>query len=279
MPRLFVDNLTMIDCSVLDPKRGLIGASWKVDVELTGELDEQGMVFDFSQVKKTIKSYIDETVDHKLLAPQEYEGLNRISQEPLTLSFKTLSGETLEHRSPEQAVCLIDTQRISKEVVGNFLAESLMAKMPSNVDAVILNLEEEADPGHYFCYSHGLKKHDGNCQRIAHGHRSQIQIWHNGKRSAELEQKIASQWADIYLGSEEDVLKQADETIQFAYQSAQGQFHLKLDKTRVHLMSCDSTIECIADHVLSLLDDQPGEVTVKAFEGIGKGAIAVRPTA
>ena len=55
MATLFVDNLTVLDFSYLHGKRGMVGESWIVDLELTGDLDEQGMVFDFGLIKKAVK--------------------------------------------------------------------------------------------------------------------------------------------------------------------------------------------------------------------------------
>ncbi len=279
MPRLFIDNLTVIDCSILDPERGLIGASWAVNIELFGELDHQSMVFDFAKVKKTIKRIIDNEVDHKLVIPSKFSGTQIISNDEhaLHIQFTDSNNEFINHLSPAQAVCLIDSERISRTAVIDYLNDIIMKELPNNVQQLVIELHEEAVTGNYYRYSHGLEKHDGNCQRIAHGHRSQVQIWQNGKRDNALEKSIATRWHDIYLGSDQHVVERKDRRIQFAYKTDQGSFDISLPEHRVHLMDCDSTVECIADHLLSLLEnetDNKNSFKVKAFEGIGKGAIS-----
>lgn len=285
MPRLFVDQLTVIDCSVLDPNRGLIGASWSVDIELQGELDNQSMVFDFAKVKRTIKQIIDQEVDHKLLVPIDYVGLSMTGDDQINIQFSDQRQQVITHQSPASAVCKIPAEQVDKFSVIAFLRASILPNLPSNVVGLTIELHEEKAPGHYYRYSHGLKKHDGNCQRIAHGHRSQIQIWKDGSRNNALERRLASKLTDIYIGTIEDVADQSTDRTRFEYTTEQGYFSLELPTHRVHLMPGDTTVECIAEHLLELinkeLDSEESSnhaieplITVKAFEGIGKGAIA-----
>lgn len=279
MPRLFVDNLTVIDCSILDPDRGLIGESWSVDIELFGELDHQSMVFDFAKVKKTIKRIIDNDVDHKLVIPTKFAGCKTeesADKSTLSISFTDNKHQHIDHSSPIEAVCSIDAEQINSDAVIDFLSKRILKALPDNVQNLCITLHEEAATGNYYRYSHGLKKHDGNCQRIAHGHRSQVQIWHNQQRDDALEKRISEKWHDIYLATHEDLIQESESHLRFAYHTDQGYFEISLPKHRVHIMHCDSTVECIANHLLELLEheDQAGKFKVKAFEGIGKGAIA-----
>ncbi|MCK0164483.1 6-carboxytetrahydropterin synthase [Marinobacter sp. S6332] len=283
MNHLFVDNLTVIDFAYLDPTRGLVGESWIADVVLGGELDDQGMVFDFSNVKRTIKRIIDERVDHRLVIPRGYEGLSWNQDTPDTFTWTLTDGSHIVHRSPDEAVVWLSAERVIPSAVAALLERELMAVLPANVTSVEINLREDIIEGAYYHYVHGLKKHLGNCQRIAHGHRSPIRIDRNGKRDEELEHSWAKLWEDIYVGSEEDVVRRYVEEdgtayITFEYEANQGEFALTLPEKRVYMMSTDTTVELIAAHIANQLKSEfPSDtILIKAYEGVGKGAIASR---
>lgn len=283
MNRLFVDNLTVIDFSYLHIERGIVGESWIVDVELQGELDEQGMVFDFGDVKKQIKSIIDNEVDHKFVIPVDNEHLAiRRKEALLEVCFQSADGSKMVHCSPQEAITQINDTSINKDNVSAFLCQIILERLPENVTGISINLREESIQSDYYHYSHGLKKHKGNCQRIAHGHRSKIEIFKDGVRDYELERRWATTFKDIYIGTKEDLVNQVDINhiahCEFAYKANQGEFSLTLPAHQVYLINTDSTVEWIATHIAEMLKQEHSnhQIRVKAFEGVGKGAIAER---
>jgi 6-pyruvoyl-tetrahydropterin synthase len=278
MAHLFVDDLTVIDCSVLDANRGLVGASWIVDLELTGDLDHQGMLFDFGHIKKQIKQLIDDRIDHKLVVPMaDPHCVVQSKEKSTTIEFTDKQGRRFRHESPNQALCFIDIDSIRKSAVAAWLEEQIRVMLPGNVSGVTITLRMEDDQACFYHYSHGLKKHDGNCQRIAHGHRSRVEIWENGIRSGTLERYWADKWKDIYLGTRADLASNNEEKrYRFEYRAAQGQFSLELPAECVYLLDTDTTVECIAQHIAEEVFAKwpDSTIRVKAWEGVRKGAIA-----
>lgn len=277
---LFVENLTVIDCSYLDAERGIVGESWIVDLALGGLPDDQGMMMDFAHVKKRLKQVIDETIDHTLVIPGRLPGLE-LAANGASFTFTNATGHRIEHDSPADAVTVLDTDAVTPDSVRDFLLPHLRANVPGNVTDIRLELRMETIDGAYYHYSHGLKKHDGNCQRIAHGHRSKLHIWQDGTRSPALEQEWAERFRDIYIGTREDISRQFSEGstdyLEFAYTAQQGAFRLVLPASSCHLIETDSTVEYISDHLCrELAASHPGHAfRVRAYEGVGKGAESV----
>ncbi|TRX57506.1 6-carboxytetrahydropterin synthase [Thalassomonas sp. M1454] len=289
--QLFVNDLTVIDFSYLCSDRGVVGESWIVDVLLSGDLNAESMVLDFGIVKKQIKAIIDEAVDHKLVLPMQNPDLKVTESHRdnhLFVDFDITDNELYLH-SPAQAFAQIDTDKITEESVTRYLEVVIKQQLPENVQGLTLNLRPEKIEGSYYHYTHGLKKHDGNCQRIAHGHRSTINIFENDIRSVELEQKWCKRWQDIYLASDVDSIKleqvelsiQAKSKLQpdhqfFSYYAPQGRFDIAVRNKRLEVVDCDSTVELLADYIARQLKQENLNNTYKvvAFEGVGKGAIA-----
>ncbi len=286
--QLFVNDLTVMDFSYLCPQRGMVGESWIVDVILDGELNEESMVQDFGHVKKNLKRLIDEYVDHKLLVPAEYSGSEVIhddDSEQVEARFTCIDGRSIMLHCPAEAYAFVYSDEINMESVGVYLKEVLATHLPENVENITLHLREEVINSPYYHYTHGLKKHDGNCQRIAHGHRSRIDIILDGKVCVESQQYWADRWADIYIATREDEIAYSDRKLKgqvsneadyycFAYESSQGYFELLIPKSDCEVIETDSTVECLAQYLLEEQNKRTpdGVCQVIAYEGVGKGA-------
>jgi 6-pyruvoyl-tetrahydropterin synthase len=289
--QLFVNDLTVIDFSYCCQQRGIVGESWIVDVLLDGDLNEMSMVLDFAVVKKQIKAIIDDAVDHKLLLPMESSCINVAnSTHHQDHEYVDLSSERAHYflQSPTCAFAKIATDKITITSVTQHLKTIILEQLPKNVQGLTLTLRPENVNGDSYHYTHGLKLHDGNCQRIAHGHRSTIHILQQGERVAALEKQWCLRWQDIYIASEADrITKDEIELSEFAqqnltpdhhyfsYTAPQGRFDIAVEQKVLDVVDCDSTVELLADFIARQLKAQyKGEITVVAFEGVGKGAIA-----
>ncbi|MEW6991588.1 6-carboxytetrahydropterin synthase [Colwelliaceae bacterium 6441] len=290
--QLFVNDLTVIDFSYCCVERGIVGESWIVDVLLDGTLNEMSMVLDFAVVKKQIKAIIDDAVDHKLLLPITNQ---MIDCQPSNFhedhEFVDIYSSRANYflQSPTCAFAKIDSDAITIDSVTKHLTSIILKQLPENVKGLTLTLRPENIAGDYYHYTHGLKLHDGNCQRIAHGHRSKINFFIDGQRSHDLEHFWCQRWEDIYIASESDrVAKDAielslkakenlTETHQyFAYQAPQGRFDIAVDKNVLEVVDCDSTVELLADYIARQITQGKfwKKIKVIAFEGVAKGAIA-----
>lgn len=267
----------------MHPKRGILGESWIVDVVLEGALDEQGMVFDFGHVKKQLKKAVDDLYDHRLLVPDDLPNFQACRVDgQLELHWQDTLGRQFQHISPENAVVLLPCQNITPDALAPLIERQVKKVLPGNVEKLSLTIRTEEIAGHYYHYSHGLKKHDGNCQRIAHGHRSPIEIYLDGARQEQLEAQWSATWRDIYIGTQDDVSEEFETEgiryIRFAYQADQGQFELLMPAACCYLIDTDSTVEHLASHLADQIKQAfpQQSVMVKAYEGVWKGAIAHR---
>lgn len=290
--QLFVNDLTVIDFSYCCSKRGIVGESWIVDVLLDGSLNEMSMVLDFAVVKKQIKAIIDDAVDHKLLLPINNKMIecsaSSINEDH---EFVDVFSDRAHYflQSPKCAFAKVESEEIDIASVTKHLTTIILKELPKNVQGLTLTLRPENIDGDFYHYTHGLKLHDGNCQRIAHGHRSKINFFMNNQRSTDLEHFWCQRWEDIYIASEDDRVSKSDIQLSdkakenftkdheyFSYLAPQGRFDIAVDKSVLEVVDCDSTVELLADYIARQISHAKPSQTIKviAYEGVGKGAIA-----
>jgi 6-pyruvoyl-tetrahydropterin synthase len=289
--QLFVNDLTVMDFSYLCPERGMVGESWIVDVILSGDLNEESMVLDFGKVKKQLKRLIDEYIDHKLLVPVEHE-YSHVKHDKdsdrVNVDFIRPNNKSIHLNCPAEAYAFVYSQNVTMPSVSAYLKDVITTHLPENVLGIELNLRAEVINTPFYHYTHGLKKHDGNCQRIAHGHRSKVVVFENQQESIKCQEYWAKRWCDIYIGSSEDIVDTSetafslpDGTLEqhniFAYEASQGRFELAIPKAESEMIDTDTTVECLAQFMADEHKrlDTNSDFKVLAYEGVGKGAIAL----
>lgn len=293
---LFYDHVTVLDYAFLDSHLGAVGNSLIVDVEFIGHTDHEGVVYDFSYAKKKVKEIIDRDCDHRFVIPK---GMLAHDKELLTFNYNFGPfSEAIKYRAPAQAFCEIPFRHVSYETVTAYLEERIMLEMPNTVEAVKIHLrEEKLDSDQVvFHYTHGLRDHYGNCQRLLHGHRNTIEVWVNGNKRSDLEKNLVTElfsgnihfcYWDNVVNKDEVITSEGrsnpegrvtkTKNVQIKYQASQGEFIGEFPGTMIYILPIETTVENLSLYFAQLLKSQLGKqdiVRVRAFEGIGKGAIS-----
>lgn len=292
---LFYKNVTVLDYAYLDDHKGVVGDALKVNVEFIGKTDKEGVVYDFSYAKKKVKDIIDRDCDHRLVIPS---GLMKVKDNLASFTFAYgLNEESVEYRCPRVGLCEIPSRHVSVATIQTYLEDIILKEMPETVDAVKITLESEVLPEGKatFHYTHGLKEHYGNCQRLFHGHKNTVDVFVNNINEPELEHYLATnlfkgnihfcKWENVVNKTEVIEIVGEDNIfglhgnipfVEISYTSEQGTFYGKLPGKSVFFMEQESTVENLSMLFAKLVKehvDSEDSVRVHAYEGIAKGAI------
>lgn len=296
--RIFVRNVTVLDCAVWDPTCGPRGQSWQVDVEWHGQTDDEGVIVDFSIAKKTAKEIIDRLFDHRLLVsetsiqstdnsrvlccpPHELGLQNSFLLETYQESLAVLAADTLADLSRG------DTRLLELKV-----AHEIKKASPTNISDIRVRLKphEARELPIHFNYLHSLRLHSGNCQRF-HGHSNIVEVFEEEQLRPEAAAEVAAALNGKYLVAESYVCgasskaseqffklqeqyrlgTQTHELIE--YQGTQGIVTLLVPRQRLVLMPDESTIENISHWIFERFFARMHNVQVYGYEGLHKGAM------
>ncbi len=293
---LFVRDIAQIDCALLDPSLGVVGQSWHVDLTVTGTLDDNGFVVDFSPLKAMVRQVLKESVDHALLLPvgsQAVQFMDSESGESWRMRCRprnAVSEQVWDYECPMGAVLPIRSVAIKASIVEQEIGRILRHRLSERVRNISINLREEKTESTEatYRYTHGIRGHDGLCQRLLHGHRSKIEVFIGDERRPDLEHFVTREifGSNVHIATPEQIVSgggeigqrgKTDEPVTLAYRGSLGQYRLVLPSSRIFFVEKETSIERITMEVAKLLkrEENPREkLRVLCYEGINKGAVA-----
>lgn len=297
MSTLFVRDVGKIDSALFDPSLGIVGHSWYVDVWLTGTLDDNGFVFDFSPLKNLIKQTLASTLDHALILPvgsQMVQYSEFENGERWTLKSRP-RGESKDARwdyaSPKGSVFPVHTVALKNTSIEQEFSRILRHRLPPTVSQLSVKLREEqiAPTEASFRYTHGITGHNGLCQRLFHGHRSRMEIYIGEERRPDLEHFVVREILgnSVHIATLNQIKSgngeigqrgKTDEPLTLAYSGTLGNFEATLPSNRVFFVEGETSIESIAREIARVIkrEERPNDrIRAVCYEGIDKGAEAI----
>ncbi|ALM75133.1 6-pyruvoyl trahydropterin synthase family protein [Thermococcus barophilus] len=110
------------------------GHTYNVDVEIWGDLDERGMIFDFNHLSNLIKE-----VDHRILTSIEW-----IKEEG---DHIIIVQNDKELKLPKKEVVIVDAPNVTAELIAEWFAKRVAEKAGENVKRIKVRVWE--DPRSY----------------------------------------------------------------------------------------------------------------------------------
>ncbi|AIF69690.1 6-carboxy-5,6,7,8-tetrahydropterin synthase [Palaeococcus pacificus DY20341] len=110
------------------------GHTYNVDVEIWGELNENGMIFDFNHLSQLIKK-----LDHRIITSAEW-----VREEG---DYLIIQQNEKELRIPKGEVVLIDASNVTAELIAEWFAKRVAEKAGENVKRIRVKVWE--DPRSY----------------------------------------------------------------------------------------------------------------------------------
>lgn len=297
---IFLRNVTAIDYAHIDPVSfEPRGGSLHFSAIVTGNVDDhEAVVVDFSKIKKSIKSIIDDNehgFDHKLWVPDSYNTKYKeidVYEEGGDIQISTPSFNTI---CPTNAVRFVSFDDIDVGITAHLQTELELIYPKIGIKVISDITEDNFAPDSMrhcsieFRYVHGLKNSSSwGCQNINHGHLSWLAICDKNNQGIWISKRWYSQLkAEInnaHFVWRDNILEDDGHGIKVGYESQRGWFESTYNQRgKLHILDTETTVENLAQWFVNKYRDEltsgefkeKGAYSVWLSEGLTKGACAI----
>ncbi len=117
----------------------LHGHTYAVHIKISGELDKNGIILDFSLLKSILRDITCE-LDHKVLIPEKSKSI-KIVKEKKTVKIKSLENNYI---FPLSDCIFLPISSTSAENLSSYILDKILKKisLPNNVDGIEIGVDE-----------------------------------------------------------------------------------------------------------------------------------------